>query len=173
MTHSWLKRTLIGVAASAALATGIGAFSQGMPASGPQHGHGECHEHGFGGGPAGMLAHAAHHLTLDANQQAKLQALEGVLKSQHEALEQAAPGMHDRMKALIAGNTFDRAGAQQLSTDVATRMQADSTARINAAADLWDSLNATQQQSLRDMFAKHAAMMQMHFDHKAASTPAN
>jgi len=162
---TWLKRTLIGVAATAALAGSLAAYSQGEM---PGHWHGgppsaadvASHE-------AMMLAHVGKSLDLDANQQGKLKALADQLHAQHEAFMKGAGDPHERMKALIAGNTFDRAGAQAMVNDMTTRLQQNSPALINAAGDFYDSLNATQQQKVRDFMAKmheHHGMMMHHED---------
>ena len=77
------------------------------------------------------------------------------------------------MTALIAGNTFDRAGAQQLVNQKVAQVQANSPALINAAGDFFDSLNATQQQQVRDFAAKHHGGAG-HWGHgRPASAPTN
>ena len=146
MKTNWLKRTLMGVAASAAL-IGVAAYAQGA----------------FNGGPpsaadmaahqARMLEHIGKHLDLNAAQQAKLQVLANTLHAQHQTMMAGDP--HARMQALIAGNTFDRAGAQQLVNEKVQQVQANSPAIIAAAGDFFDSLNPTQQQQLREMAAHH------------------
>jgi protein CpxP len=166
MKKNWLKRTLVGVAASAALVGGIAAYAQG----------------GFHGGPpsaadmaqhqAQMLARIGKKLNLDANQAAKLQALAAQLHTQHAALTGGAASPHARMQALIAGNTLDRAGAQQLVNEKVAQIQAGSPALINAAGDFFDSLNAAQQQQVRDFAAKHHHGMG-HGHGRPASAPGN
>ena len=54
------------------------------------------------------------------------------------------------MKALVAGATFDKARAQTLVTEKTTALQTRSPEVIAALADFYDSLNATQQQKVRD-----------------------
>ena len=84
------------------------------------------------------------------------------------------------MKALIAGNTFDRAGATSLMNQHIAKIQANSPAMINAAGDFFDSLNATQQQQVRDLAAKHhgflmggmGGMGHGHHGPRGASAPA-
>jgi Spy/CpxP family protein refolding chaperone len=148
MNKNWLKRTLVGVAACAAL-VGIAAYAQGTfhdsPASAADLAEHQAH----------MLEHIGKKLNLDATQAAKLQALAAQLHTQHDALTGGAASPHQRMNALIAGNTFDRAGAQQLVNEKVSQIQANSPALINAAGDFFDSLNATQQQQVRDFAAQH------------------
>jgi protein CpxP len=165
---TWLKRTLIGMATTAALAGSLAAYSQG------EIGH-------FHGGPptaadmaahqAMMLEHVGKTLALDANQKAKLQGLADQLHTQHEAFMKNGGDPHERMKALIAGNTFDRAGAQALVNEKVAQLQAGSPALIASAGDFYDSLDATQQQKVRDFMTRmheHHGPMGMHGDHGAA-----
>jgi protein CpxP len=149
MKKTWLKRTLLGVAVSTALLGTVAAYSQGA---------------GFHHGPptpeqraqheAMMLTHIGTKLNLDANQAAKLKVLADLFMSQHTP-PVAGTDPHAAAKALIAGNTFDRAGAQQLLNQHIAKMQTNGPALINATGDFYDSLNATQQQEVRDLAAKH------------------
>jgi Spy/CpxP family protein refolding chaperone len=54
------------------------------------------------------------------------------------------------IKALVAGDKFDKARAQSLVTEKTTVLQAGSPEVIAALADFYDSLNPTQQQKVRD-----------------------
>jgi Spy/CpxP family protein refolding chaperone len=165
-----LKRTLIGIAATAALATGIAAYSQG--------------EARFHGGPPGaedfashqamMLEHISKSLDLDAAQQAKLQALTTQLHAQHDKLMAPGSDPHARLQALMAGNTFDRAGAQALLDEKLAAIKANSPALIAAVGDFFDSLRADQQQKVRDFMAQHHSMMMHHHpDAPSAGTSGN
>jgi Spy/CpxP family protein refolding chaperone len=167
--NTWLKRTLIGAATVAALAGGVAAYSQG--------------EHHWHGGPsaddiamhqAAMLEHIGKALELDATQQAKLQALGNQIHASHDKLAGAAGSTHDRFAALVAGATFDRAGAQALVNEKIAAVQAGAPALINAAGDFYDSLRPDQQQKMRDLMAQHhqemMQRMQQHSTPPAAST---
>ena len=145
---TWLKRTLVGVAVSSALLGGVAAYSQGAPFH-----HGPPTAEQMAQHEAMMLAHIGKRLNLDANQAAKLKALGDLMVADHAP--QAGTDPRAAMTALIAGNTFDRAGAQQLVNKHVTKIQADSPALINAAGDFFDSLNATQQAQVREFAAKH------------------
>ena len=151
MKKTWLKRTLLGVAVYTALLGSLAAYS----AEGGGFHHGPPSAEDMAQHQAAMLAHIGKTLNLDANQAAKLQVLANTLHAGHAALAGGAVNPHDRMKALIAGNTFDRAGAQQLVNEKVAAIQANSPALITAAGDFFDSLNATQQQQVRDFAAKH------------------
>ena len=160
---TWLKRTLIGVAASAALVGSIAAYSQGEIG----HFHGGMHSSAdMAAHEAMMLEHVGKSLDLDATQKTKLKGLADQLHAQHDAFMKTGGDPHERMTALIAGNTFDRAGAQALVNEKVSQIQANSPALINAAGDFYDSLNATQQQKVRDFMAKmhEHGPMGMHHD---------
>jgi len=171
MKKNWLKRTLVGVAASAALVGSLAVYAQGP---------------GFHGGPpsaqdiaahqAEMLAHIGKRLNLDANQSAKLQALATLLQTQRAAAKAGGTDPHQRIQALIAGNTFDRAGAQLLVNQKVAQIQANTPALITAAGDFFDSLNATQQQQVRDFVAHrhgHGHGPWGHHGPRAASAASN
>ena len=151
MNKTWLKRTLLGVAVSTALLGSLAAYS----AEGVGFHHGPPSAEDMAQHQAAMLAHIGKTLNLDANQSAKLQVLATTLHAGHAALAGGAVNPHDRMKALIAGNTFDRAGAQQLVNEKVAAIQTNSPALIAAAGDFFDSLNATQQEQVRAFAAKH------------------
>jgi protein CpxP len=147
MIKTWLKRTLAGVAVSSALLGGLafaqdGGFHHGPPTAEQMAQH-----------EARMLAHIGKKLNLDAGQAAKLKTLADLFMAQHRPAAGADP--HAAMTALIAGNTFDRAGATQLMNQHIAKMQANGPALINAMGDFYDSLNATQQQQVRELAAHH------------------
>jgi Spy/CpxP family protein refolding chaperone len=150
MKKTWLKRTLLGVAVSTALLGSIAAYS----AEGGGFHHGPPTAEQMAQHEAMMLSHIGKKLNLDANQAAKLKVLGDLMIAAH-APPAAGADPHTAAKALIAGNTFDRAGATQLMNQHIAKMQANGPALINATGDFFDSLNTTQQQEVRDMAAKH------------------
>ena len=148
MIKTWLKRTLLGVAVSSALLGGLayaqdGGFRHDRPTAEQRAQH-----------EARMLAHIGKKLNLDAGQSAKLKTLADLFMAQH-APTAAGADPHAAMTALIAGNTFDRAGATQLMNQHVAKMQANGPALINATGDFYDSLNATQQQQVRELATHH------------------
>ena len=152
MNKTWLKRTLLGVAASTALLGSVAAYSQG---SGFHHGPQTPEQ--IAQHEQRMLAHVGKKLNLDANQSAKLKTLADLAIADH-APPAAGTDPHAKMAALIAGSTFDRAGAQALANQHVAKMQADAPGLINAFGDFYDSLNATQQAQLRELAARHHGM---------------
>jgi Spy/CpxP family protein refolding chaperone len=155
MNKTWLKRTLLGVAVSASLLGAVAAYSEGTGFH-----HGPPSPEQIAQHEQAMLAHLGKKLNLDANQSAKLKALADLAIADHTPAAGAADP-HAKMAALIAGNTFDRAGAQALAAQHVAKIQADAPGLINAFGDFYDSLNATQQQQLRDMAAHHHGMFMM------------
>jgi Spy/CpxP family protein refolding chaperone len=147
MMKTWLKRTLAAVAVSSTLLGGLayaqdGGFHHGPPTPEQMARH-----------EAMMLGHIGKKLNLDANQAAKLKTLADLFMAQHAPAAGTDP--HAAMQALIAGNTFDRAGATQLMNQHIARMQASGPAMINATGDFFDSLDPTQQQQVRELAARH------------------
>ena len=148
MMKNWLKRTLVGVAVSSALLGGLayaqdGGFHHGPPTAEQMAQH-----------EARMLEHIGKKLNLDATQAAKLKTLADLFMAQHAPAANGADP-HAAMTALIAGNTFDRAGATQLMNQHIAKMQTNGPALINATGDFYDSLNATQQGQVRELAAHH------------------
>ena len=148
---TWLKRTLMGVAVSSALLGSLAAYSQGAGFH-----HGPPTPEQIAQHEAMMLTHIGKKLNLDANQAAKLKVLGDLLVAQHTPPAAGTPNPH---AALIAGNTFDRAGATALLNQHVAKMQANGPAVINAFGDFFDSLNATQQAQVRELAAHHHGML--------------
>jgi len=164
---NWIKHTLLGVAASAAL-LGAAAYAQGaFPDGAPSVADSAAHQ-------ARMLEHIAKRLNLTAAQQAKLQTLATTLHTQHQAMLSAAGGdPHAQAQALIAGNTFDRAGAQLLVNQKIQQVQAGAPAIIAATGDFFDSLTPAQQQQVRDFAASHHGGGHWHHGHAASAASSN
>src|SRR5471032_1943203 len=126
MMKTWLKRTLLGVAVSTALLGSIAAYSS----EGVGFHHGLPTPEQIAKHEAMMLAHVGKKLNLDANQAAKLKVLADLFVSQHTP-PAAGTDPHAAAKALIAGNTFDRTGAQQLLNQHVAKMQTNGPALIS------------------------------------------
>ena len=167
MMKTWLKRTLLGVAVSTALLGSLAAYS----AEGGGFHHGPPTPEQVAQHEATMLAHIGKKLNLDVNQAAKLKALGDLVVAQHTP-SAAGADPHAQMGALIAGNTFDRAGAQNLLNQHVAKMQANGPAVIAATGDFFDSLNPTQQQQVRDLAAHHHGFFGIGgFDHDGMHGP--
>ena len=155
MNKTWLKRTLLGVAASTALLGSVAAYSEGTgfhrgPPTPEQIAQHEQH----------MLDHVGKKLNLDATQAAKLKALADLAIADH-APPAAGTDPHAKMAALISGAKFDRSGAQAIANQHVAKIQADAPGLINAFGDFYDSLSATQQAQVRELAARHHGMFMM------------
>jgi len=160
MKNNWLKRTLVGVAVTAALAGSVAAYSQG----GDFH-RGPPSAEAMAQHQSEMLAHIGKRLKLDAKQAAKLKTLADVIEAQRPGPKTPPPAAkdgaerpeppQDPIRALIEGDKFDRAGAQKQLNEKIARLQTGGPALINAAADFFDSLSVRQQQQVRDFADEH------------------
>ena len=140
---NWIKRTLFGFAGLAVVAGSIAGCAG--------------HRHGWGGGDSAefrtrMVERVGSKLELDTAQKQKLAALAEKLQAQREAMRGAggAGDPRSQFKALFAGNKLDQAAATRLVDEKTTAVRNGSPEIIAAAADFFDSLNAAQQQKVRD-----------------------
>ena len=140
-----IKRTLLGIFGATVLVGGLAAC-----------GH---HRHDYGSAMSAekyaqtrdkMVDRAASRLDLTADQKARLAALGDKLYEQRTALMGQTKDPRAELKALIAGEKFDVTHAQALVSDKTSVIQAKSPEVIAAFATFYDSLNATQQQKVRD-----------------------
>jgi protein CpxP len=93
-------------------------------------------------------------LDLNAEQQQKLNVLADKVQAQRTALIGQTPNPRGEMQALVAGEKFDRARALNLLDEKTRVVQVSSPEVINALADFYDSLNATQQAEVRERLQK-------------------
>jgi Spy/CpxP family protein refolding chaperone len=141
----WIKRTLFGIFGATILVGGLAACGQ--------------RHHQFGANMSAeqyvevrdkMVERAASKLDLNADQKKLLSVLGDKFYAQRTALMGQAKDPRAEIKALVAGDKFDKARAQSLVTEKTTVLQAGSPEVIAALADFYDSLNPTQQQKVRD-----------------------
>ena len=153
---TWIKRTLIGLAATATLLGGFAAYAH--------------REHGrYVGAIAGwkavsaaeaaplqarLVERAASKLDLDATQKARLGALTERLRETRNAMVATSADPREEFKAAIAGPSFDRGRVNTLVQAQLAMAGAQSPALINAAADFYDSLRPAQQAELREMLQR-------------------
>lgn len=139
---TWIKRTLIAVLGAGVLFGGVAAWA-----------------HRHHGGPmtaervAEMKTRAvdrvASKLDLDAAQKARLDVLAERLVAQRAAML-AGTDPRAAVKGLVAGPSFDRAGAEALLVAKTDTLRAGAPAVIAAFGDFYDGLNADQQAKLRE-----------------------
>ena len=142
----WIRRSLIGLAASAALLGGLAACSH-------DHHRGPMREADIVQLRERVLDKAANKLDLDAAQKARLATLADALQAQRAALMAGGPPRTE-LQALIAGPSFDRAKAQALLDSKTGVVRDKAPAVLTAFGDFYDSLKPAQQQTLREMLAK-------------------
>ncbi|MGD9833506.1 MAG: Spy/CpxP family protein refolding chaperone [Piscinibacter sp.] len=143
---TWIKRTLIGLFGASVLFGSLAACSHG-----PRHGHGwqAMSEEDAAKMKSRMVEKVAARLDLDEAQKAKLGSLADALREQRNALV-AGGNPREQMQALVAGSTFDRAGAKAL-VDAKTRaIDSGSPTLIAAFGDFYDSLRPEQQAKVRE-----------------------
>lgn len=143
MKRNWIKKTLIAL-------FGVGIAAGGLTA---------CSNtpRGFGGDAGDraewqgrMIERVADRLELDTTQKQKLDVLAAKLREQRQAFVGTSTEPRAEMRALIAGPTFDQSRAQTLINEKIAAVRSKSPEVIVAMADFFDSLNAVQQQQVRD-----------------------
>lgn len=145
---TWLKRSLIGLTALAAVGVA-------MTACAP---HRFGHRHGPDGDPAFWreqgMARMASKLDLNAEQKAKLATLADTLEQQRKVLRGNATDPKAELQALVSGDKFDRTRAQTLVQEKTEAIRTGSPAVITAMGDFYDSLQPAQQQQVRDFLQR-------------------
>ena len=147
---TWLKRTLIGLAAATTLFGGLAAWAHN------HHGHGwrTMTEEDAATMKARMVDKVGSKLDLDATQKAKLGVLADKLREQRNALVGSTTNPRAELQALMAGPSFDRNKATVLIQDKVGAVNAKSPEVINAMADFYDSLKPEQQAKVREFMAR-------------------
>lgn len=145
----WIKRTLIGL-------FGVSILVGGLAACGHQR-------HGYGANATPeqaaefrgkMVDRVSSKLDLDAAQKQKLTVLGDKLHEQRIAMMGASKDPRADVKALVAGDKFDKTRAQALVTEKTAAVTGKSPEVIAALADFYDSLNPAQQQKVREFMDK-------------------
>ncbi|WP_291013533.1 Spy/CpxP family protein refolding chaperone [Hydrogenophaga sp.] len=149
----WIKKTLIGFAGATLLVGGLTACGS--------RGH---HDH------AGMspervmemrgkvIERVSDKLDLNEAQKLKLGVLADEMIAQRQAMRGDSADPRTELKALIAGDKFDRSRAQTLLTQKTEVVQAGGPKVIAAMADFYDSLNPAQQAEVRERLDKRRGL---------------
>ena len=141
---TWIKRSLIGLAAVATLSAGAVAH---------RHHGGPMSEADLVRAKGHVVERIASRMDLDATQRQLLDALGEQLLAQRQAL-MAGTDPRTAVQALVAGNSFDRAGAEALLIAKTDAVRAGAPAVIAAFGDFYDGLRPEQQAKLREHLAK-------------------
>ena len=100
-----------------------------------------------------IVDRVAQRLALNEAQKGKLATLAATLQQQRAAFAgQASP--RAQLQQLVAGDKFDRAGAQALVNEKAAAVTTRSPEVIAAAGDFYDSLDAKQQAQVREFLQR-------------------
>ncbi len=147
---TWIKRTLIGLAAAATLFGGLAAWAH----SHRGHGWHAMSEQDAAQMKARVVDKIGSRLELDAAQKDKLGVLADKLREQRNALVEGSADPRTELQGLMAGNTFDRSKAKALIDAKVGAVNAKSPEVVAALADFYDSLRPEQQAKVRDYMAK-------------------
>lgn len=145
----WIKKTLIGVFGATILVGGLTACGhRGDRERGPMSEERVVEMRGK------VIERVSDKLELDEAQKQKLGVLADELIAQRKAMRGDSADPRSEMKALIAGEKFDRSRAEALLTQKTQVVQAGGPKVIGALADFYDSLNPEQQKQVRDKLDK-------------------
>lgn len=93
-------------------------------------------------------------LELNAEQKQKLGVLADEMIASRKAFRGAAADPRTELKALVAGDKFDRTKAQALLDQKMQVMQGNGPKMLSAFGDFYDSLNPEQQKQVRERTEK-------------------
>ena len=149
---TWIKRTLIGLAAATTLFGGLAAWAHN------HHGHGwrAMSEQDAAQMKTRMVDKLGSKLDLDATQKAKLGLLADKLREQRNALVEGSADPRAELAAMMAGPSFDRAKAKSLIDGKLAAVNTKSPEVVAAMADFYDSLKPEQQAMVREYMAKRS-----------------
>lgn len=145
----WIKRTLYGVFGATIVLGGLSACGHHGESRGWQANAEESAK--FRGK---MIERVSSKLDLTTEQKARLNVLADKLQEQRAALVGQTTDPRAEVQALVSGDKFDRARAQNLVSAKTAALNAKSPEVITAAADFYDSLNPAQQQKVRDFMQR-------------------
>lgn len=147
--QAWIKRTLIGLTSVTVLAGGLAACGhRGQHAQGPASAEQVAEWRGK------AVDRVTRKLDLTAEQRQKFEVLADKLIAQRAAMIGQSQGPRTEMKALVAGDKFDRARALNLLDEKTRVLQMSTPEVITALADFYDSLNPAQQAEVREFLDK-------------------
>ena len=147
---TWIKRTLIGLAAATTLFGGLAAWAHN------HHGHGwrTMSAEDAERMKSRLVDKLGSKLDLDAAQKAKLGVLADKLREQRNALVEGSADPRAELGAMMAGPTFDRAKARTLIDGKLAAVNTKSPEMVAAMADFYDSLKPEQQAKVREYMAR-------------------
>lgn len=145
----WIKRSFIALTGVTIAVGGLTACgTRGHHADGPMSAERMTEMRGK------VIERVTKKLDLNAEQQQKLGVLADKLQAQRTAFMGQTTDPRAEVRALVAGDKFDRARALSLLDEKTRVVQVSSPEVINAMADFYDSLNPTQQAEVRERMQK-------------------
>ena len=151
---TWIKRTLIGLAAATTLFGGLAAWAHNHHGYGYGHGWRTLSAEDAAKMKTRMVDEVGSKLDLDAAQKEKLGLLADKLREQRNALVEGSADPRAELQAMVAGNTFDRSKAKALIDGKMGAVSLKSPEVVAAMADFYDSLKPEQQAKVREFMAK-------------------
>ncbi|MFN3437266.1 MAG: Spy/CpxP family protein refolding chaperone [Acidovorax sp.] len=149
----WIKRTLTGLFGATIVLGGLTACSSGHHHRGPMTAEKMSEVRGK------VVDRVSSKLDLNDAQKQKLNVLADKMEAQRTAFVGKAADPRAEMQAIVSGDKFDRARAQSLLEEKTRAVQTNSPEVITALADFYDSLNAEQQQKVRDLMQRRKGWM--------------
>lgn len=145
----WIKRTLIALTGATIVLGGLSACGH----------RGEHHERGWSEERVTevrgkVIERVSSKLELNAEQKQKLGVLADEMLAARKAVKGDSAAPREELKALIAGEKFDRSKAQQLMEQKTQAVQGSSPKVIEAMANFYDSLTPAQQAQVREVMDK-------------------
>jgi len=144
----WIKRTLMGLFGASIMVGGLTACSSGA------HRQGQMSPEKMAEVRGKVVNRVSSKLDLNDAQKQKLNVLADKMEAQRTAVIGKTADPRTEVQAIVAGSKFDRARAQGLLEEKTRAVQTSSPEVINALADFYDSLNAEQQQKVRDLMQR-------------------
>jgi Spy/CpxP family protein refolding chaperone len=145
---TWIKRTLIGLTTATVVLGGLTACG-----SRGDHARGWSDER-VTEMRGKAIERISSKLELNAEQKQKLGVLADQMIAQRKAFRGEGADPRADIKALVAGEKFDRAKAQALLDQKTAAVQGNAPKVLAALADFYDSLNAEQQKQVREKLDK-------------------
>jgi Spy/CpxP family protein refolding chaperone len=141
---SWIKRSLIGLTAATVVLGGLTACG-----SRGDHARGWSDER-ITEMRGKAIERISSKLELNTDQKAKLGVLADEMIASRKAFKGNAADPRADLKALIAGDKFDRTKAQAMLDQKTQVVQGNGPKRLAAFGDFYDSLTPAQQQQVRE-----------------------
>ena len=149
----WIKKTLMGIFGASIAVGGLTACSSNHHHRGPMNAEKMAEVRGK------VVERVSSKLDLNDAQKAKLNVLADKMEAQRTAFIGKTADPRAEMRALVAGEKFDRTRAQTLLDEKTRAVQTSSPEVISAMADFYDSLNPKQQQKVRELMQRRKGWM--------------